>query len=118
MLIIVSVVSAALVVLICFFAFSGNSTVPVRWAARIALAVIALSVGVCLFIVFSGPAVRAGPSADPAVAEEPVMAAAQDMTAVVVFVVILVLLVALVLFLSFLDRRKRNAAPLKTLPRW
>jgi cytochrome bd-type quinol oxidase subunit 2 len=116
MLIIIGVVSVALVVLISFFAVSGNSGAAVRRTARIALAAIVLSVGVCLFVIFSGQAVLAGPAAGP-VADEPVVAAAQDLTAVVAFAVIFVLIVALVLVLSFLDRRKRNAAQLN-LPRW
>jgi hypothetical protein len=114
MLIAVGIGAAALLAIICIFAFSRNSSAPVRWAARTALIIIVLSTGVCLFMILSRPAARAGPLVNEKPAEEAVLAGGQDLTAVVI---ILLLFLALMIFVTVMDRRRRNAAALKIPPR-
>ncbi|GHT85473.1 hypothetical protein FACS1894137_09800 [Spirochaetia bacterium] len=109
MIVVGILVSLVLLALIIRFALSKQTDKPVKRAAIIALAVIGLSLVICLIVIATGSkAVKAEPVFTGFSLEEPVELTNPNTVYVLLLGVIMALFVGLVIFLAIRDRRKRQ----------
>jgi flagellar basal body-associated protein FliL len=108
LIIVLSVLSLGLLGLIVFFFFSKKSSPALKRAALGALAAIALSLGVCGFIVIRGPAAPEAELYLPVVTvtDQP-PAKSANTAGLLVFLVILAALLGVIIFLGMRDQRKK-----------
>jgi uncharacterized membrane protein HdeD (DUF308 family) len=108
-MVVFSLVSAGVLALIIYFAFSSRSSAALRRAALIALAVIGLSLGTSAVLIVLLSQSSAGPGMVYS-EEEPVDAVPSrnaDLTVVLVVLGLLLLFVGLIVFIALKDRGKR-----------
>ena len=101
-LILLAVFLGGLAGMILYFIFSKKSSPAVKKTAIGALILILLSVGISLFIIFSGPAVELVPSefVQPDASAEP----SSPVKYFIIFLLILAILVGIIIFFSVRDR--------------
>jgi membrane associated rhomboid family serine protease len=104
------ILSAGLLGLIVYFAFSPKSSRTLKLSALAALGLIALAVGICSVFLIKGPADNTEEILLP-VFQGAAPAEKKDSSPIFVFLIILSLILGLIIFLAFRDQRLRAAAP-------
>jgi ABC-type Fe3+-siderophore transport system permease subunit len=104
------ILSAGLLGLIIYFAFSPKSSRTLKLSALVALGLIALTVGICSVFLIKGPADNTEEILLP-IFQETASSPKKDNAPIFIFLIILALILGLILFLAFRDQRLRAAAP-------
>ena len=115
MVVVLAILSAGLLGLIIYFAFSQKSSRLLRFAALIALGLIGLSLGVCVIILILGPGEGGGTEIPfPAFSEAPPTPTRNaNIGQILIYFVVLAGVMGLIIVLAIRDRRRKEIAPKK-----
>ncbi|MDR0721442.1 MAG: hypothetical protein LBF75_01435 [Treponema sp.] len=102
-------VSLCLFILIVYFALSKHSSLLIKRTAVIALILIGIAVGVCLYLIFSEPAVTLTPQLPTEIPpEQPVPVKVVKSTPIVIVVILFLLFIALTVYISLRDQHRNQ----------
>ena len=108
MTVVLIILSAGLLALIIYFAFSPKSERLLKLAAFIALGLIAIAIGVCVFFLILGPSQDEGEILLPIFLDTPTEQPPQgNVTEILVFLVILLFIMALIIIIVRRDHKKK-----------
>ena len=118
MQVVMAILSAGLLGLIIYFAFSPKSSKLLRRVAIIALVLIGLSLGICSIFLIMGPSKDPGDIPLPPFLNTPKAAPKKgNLVEILVFLVILALIMALIIVLVSRDHKKKAEEAKKPKPK-
>ena len=117
MTVVLIILSSGLLGLIIYFAISPKSSKLLKISAIAALALIALSIGICLFLIIKGPSQDTAAIALPVFQDTPTKPASKtNIPAIVIFVVILLAISGLIIVGIRRDKHETSEPVAETKP--